>query len=176
MFRDNLLANNHWLTLSSSTFRLVSKTEKTVFCYLDKKQTNHLQHLVYNNTPTWLIKFYDRQYQMLYISLKKCHKMPQTRFLGDQNNLHPSPLAFPIQSWDVFCLLQVVGTEGQHCKEEVEEAKLNFSLFLKVDKTPQIKANKLSQMILFYHRLWYCIVLSIFKRGESQRTTFKKIC
>ena len=25
MFRDNLLANNHWLTLSSSTFRLVSK-------------------------------------------------------------------------------------------------------------------------------------------------------
>ena len=50
------------------------KKRETVFCYLDMMQTNHLQHLVYHNTPTWLIKFYDRQYQMLYISLKICHE------------------------------------------------------------------------------------------------------
>ena len=48
------------------------KKRQTVFCYLDMMQTvtSHLQHLVYHNTPTWLIQFYDRQYQMLYISLK----------------------------------------------------------------------------------------------------------
>lgn len=40
-----------------------------------------------------------------------------------------SPLAFPTQSWDVCCLLQVARTEGQYCMEEVEEAKLNFSFF-----------------------------------------------
>ena len=43
--------------------------------------------------------------------------------------LYPSPLAFPTQSWDFCCLLQVGRTEGQYCMEEVEEAKLNFSFF-----------------------------------------------
>ena len=50
------------------------KKRQTVFCYLDMMPANHLQHHVYHNTPTWLRKFYDRQYQMLYISLKKWHK------------------------------------------------------------------------------------------------------
>ena len=115
MFRDNLLANNHWLTLSSSTFRLVSKTEKTVFCYLDMMQTNHLQHLVYHNTPTWLIKFYDRQYQMLYISLKKCHKMPQ-KCLKNASNWVPreskqsAPLPSSVPHSKLGCLLFITGS------------------------------------------------------------------
>ena len=47
------------------------KKRQTVFCYLDMMQ----QHIVYHNTPTWLIKFYDRQYQMLYISQKNATRI-----------------------------------------------------------------------------------------------------
>lgn len=66
-------------------------------------------------------------------------RYPQIGFIGDQNNLYPSPLAFPTQSWDVCCLLQVARTEGQYYMEEVEEAKLNFSFF----KSRQIASKSL---------------------------------
>ena len=59
----------------------------------------------------------------------RIERYPQIGFIGDQNNLYPSPLAFLTQSWDACCLLQVARTEGQYCMDQVEEAKLNFSFF-----------------------------------------------
>jgi len=47
---------------------------QTVFCYLNKMQTSHLQHLACHNTPIWLIKFYGQLYQILNINPRRCYK------------------------------------------------------------------------------------------------------
>ena len=47
---------------------------QTVFCYLNKIQTSHLQHLACRYTPSWLIKFDGELYQMLYINLRRHYK------------------------------------------------------------------------------------------------------
>ena len=47
---------------------------QTVFCYLNKMQTSHLQHLACHNTPSWLIKSDGQLYQILNINPRRSYK------------------------------------------------------------------------------------------------------